>query len=99
MEVCQYSAEPVACSISSKISENPVKPTKSYIEVVFENPDQGFNFMIFQNFYTYAITIKVLKTGASIPELDDSWTTVYRKTLMRNAHFEGDAQDWHYILA
>ena len=98
MEACQYSAEPVACSISSKISESPSKPTKSYIEIIFENPEQGFNFMIFQNFYTASITIKVLKTG-SMPELEDSWTTVYWKELMRNAHFEGDAQDWHYILA
>ena len=51
---------------------------------------------MFQNFYTYSITIRQLfgEKGAK----DAKWKTVLRNyKLMKNPHFEGDAQNWHII--
>ena len=72
----KYNAIPLDCTISGKISTSPTKPCKSYIEVVFNTSFQGFSFFVFQNFYTFAIAIKTLKTGAN-PDSEESWTTVY----------------------
>ena len=56
---------------------------------------------MFQNFYVASITIKQYKgVGSSKAELDkpENWKIVLSNyKLMNNAHFEGDAQNWHII--
>lgn len=93
----EYS-EKVNCTVTAKIQENDHKPTKSYIDITFEKSDQSFSYIVFQNFYTHSITIKSLKDGKS-PEDEDAWEKIYTQKLMESAHFEGDAMNWHFIMA
>eukprot|EP00831_Metopus_contortus_P026400 TRINITY_DN22481_c0_g1_i1.p1 TRINITY_DN22481_c0_g1~~TRINITY_DN22481_c0_g1_i1.p1 ORF type:complete len:204 (-),score=28.94 TRINITY_DN22481_c0_g1_i1:66-677(-) len=69
---------------------------RCYIEALFAKP--GFlSYIVFQNFYTYSITVK---QGFLASETSSTytWKTVLRNyKLMKNPHFEGDAQDWHII--
>ena len=98
MELSKYSAEPVECTISGKQADGPAKPCHSYIQIDFDKPDSGFSFIIFQNFYTARITVKSLKPGCS-PDDETAWERVYSMSLMKNAHYEGDAMDWHLVTA
>ena len=56
-----------------------------------------FHYIVLQNFYTYSVTIKQCKTGQN-PKNESSWVTILKDyQLMRNAHFETDAQNWHIL--
>ena len=63
-----------------------------------------FSYITLQNFYTHAITIKQFVPPAQsngIKEdlkVDKNWVSVLKNyQLMKNAHFENDAQNWHMI--
>ena len=55
----------------------------------------------FQNFYVSSITIKQYKgekDSKGEVEKSANWKTILSNyKLMKNAHFEGDAQNWHII--
>ena len=92
---------PVDCTVSSKQKNQSKKPSKSFYDISFVSKDSSLNYIIFQNFYVATITIKQYKgVGDSKAELEkpDNWKTVLSTyKLMNNAHFEGDAQNWHII--
>ena len=91
------------CVISPKQKNQAKKPSKAYYDITFSSKDKGFNYIIFQNFYVAAITIKQYQGESdSKAELEkkDNWRTILSNyKLMKNAHFEGDAQNWHIIGA
>ena len=56
-----------------------------------------FHYIVLQNFYTYSVTVKQCKPGQN-PKNESSWFTILKDyQLMRNAHFETDAQNWHIL--
>eukprot|EP00347_Sterkiella_histriomuscorum_P009432 403341237 len=100
------------CMISNKTNVMPVqnqqpiqKPCKSYIEVQFNKEQEipFFQYIVLQNFYTFSITVKQFKGGliGDLKELkknEGNWTTLLKDyQLMRNSHYETDAQNWHII--
>ena len=96
--------EAVDCTISNKTNLSSSKPCKSYIEITFKEENNHFNYIIFQNFYTYQVSVKQFiknpKAGASKDDkkVEANWVTVLKDyRLMKNAHFESDAQNWHII--
>ena len=104
LEEMKFNLNPVECMISNKTSTQTHKPSKSYIEITFTK-DSLFNYIVLQNFYTYSITVKQFKSSVAqagdpkeAKKNDNNWITVLKNyQLMRNAHFETDAQNWHII--
>ena len=93
-------------TVSNKQNSKSQKPCSSYIEISFnkDNEIAFFSYMTFQNFYTHAITIKqfIPPSGSSgnRDELknEKNWVSVLKNyQLMKNCHFENDAQNWHII--
>ena len=82
-------------------------PSKQYIEITFTKPADIalFSHMAFQNFYTYSVTITqfISPTQAANPSREEmkneaNWIPVLKNyKLMKNAHYEGDAQNWHIV--
>ncbi len=75
------------------------KPCKAYIELQFNKDSEVafFHYIVLQNFYTYSVTVKQCKSGHNTKS-EQSWVTVLKDyQLMRNAHFETDAQNWHIL--
>ena len=101
MEYKKYSVLPVTCQISSKNTTSMKKPSRSYYDISFSSTDTIFNYIIFCNFYVASITIKqYIGDSQSKAELEkqNNWCTILPNyKLMKNAHFEGDAQNWHII--
>ncbi|CAI2380756.1 unnamed protein product [Moneuplotes crassus] len=101
MEPLKYSALSVDCTVSSKQKSSAKKPSKSFYDITFASSDARFDFIIFQNFYVASITIKQFCGEETTKyELDqpENWNIVLSNyKLMNNAHFEGDAQNWHII--
>ena len=59
-----------------------------------------FHYIVLQNFYTYSVTVKQSKasSNAETRKSESGWVTILKDyQLMRNAHFETDAQNWHII--
>ena len=82
----------------------PARPCKSYVEISFTSPDSQLSYIIFQNFYAQSVSVKQFismhgaGTGKDEKKIDANWVTVLKNyRLMRNAHFETDAQNWHII--
>ena len=92
---------PVDWTVSSKQKNSPKRPWKTFYDITFNSDVTGFNYIIFQNFYVFTITVKQYKgEDDSRAEMDkpENWKTVLANyKLMKNAHFEGDAQNWHII--
>ena len=93
-------------TISNKTNSKTTKPCPTYIEVTFnkDNEIAFFSYLTFQNFYTHAITIKQFippSAGANSKEdmkNEKNWVSILKNyQLMRNSHFENDAQNWHII--
>ena len=93
-------------TVSNKTNTRQTKPCASYIEITFnkDNEIAFFSYLTFQNFYTHAITIKqFIPQGASANAREEmknekNWVSVLKNyQLMRNCHFENDAQNWHII--
>lgn len=92
-------------TISNKTNTKQQRPCHAYIEINLnkENESSFFSYLVFQNFYTAQITIKQFNVNApgDIKEAkkeDKNWLTILKNYhLMRNAHFETDAQNWHII--
>uniref|UniRef100_A0A7S3JF62 Uncharacterized protein n=1 Tax=Euplotes harpa TaxID=151035 RepID=A0A7S3JF62_9SPIT len=91
----------VDCTVSSKQKNFSKKPSRAYYDINFNAKDSGFNYMLFQNFYVASITIKQYKgeneTKAELEKAANWKTILPNYKLMNNAHFEGDAQNWHII--
>ena len=95
MSVMPFKLEEISVSFGTKCYESSNRPSECYIEISFPKPTY-LSYIMFQNFYTYSITIRQLfgEKGAK----DAKWKTVLRNyKLMKNPHFEGDAQNWHII--
>ena len=95
----KFNIVPVDCLISNKTMIMQQKPSKTYIEIQFNKDSEVpyFHYIVLQNFYTYSVTIKQCKTGQN-PKNESSWVTILKDyQLMRNAHFETDAQNWHIL--
>lgn len=109
----KFNILPIDCTISNKsnIVANhnntaQVKPCKSYIEITFNKETTEvpfFQYIVLQNFYTYSFTVKQFKSSGlgeirEQKKSENNWVTVLKEyQLMRNAHFETDAQNWHII--
>ncbi len=91
-----FRLEELRGTVSAKTYESTDRPSECYIEVAF--PDHGYlSYILFQNFYTYSITIKQGFSAASGGPVA-KWKTILRNyKLMKSPHFEGDAQNWHMI--
>ena len=87
--------------MSSKQKVHSKKPTRAYYDISTSSKDGGLNYIIFQNFYVASITIKQYKgVGDNKADYDkpENWVSILNNyKLMNNAHFEGDAQNWHII--
>ena len=88
-------------SISNKQQTKSQRPCHSYIEIDFqkENETSYFSYLCFQNYYCHQITIKYFTGKAGGDRKDEKqWKTLLKNyTLMKNPHFESDAQSWHII--
>ena len=93
-------------TISNKVATKQTRPCQHYIDITFnkDNEVTFFSYITLQNFYTHAITIKqfIAPTNSQNPreEMKDerNWTSVLKNyTLMQDAHYENDAQNWHII--
>ena len=81
------------------------KPAQASIEITFTNQADipFFPYMALQNFYTYSITVKQFMPPNANPSREEMkneafWTPVLKNyRLMKNAHYEGDAQSNHII--
>ena len=102
----KFQIKPADITVSNKQSSRSSKPCSTYIEVSFnkDNEIAFFSYMSFQNFYTHAITIKqfIAPSGSSgnrdEMKNDKNWVSVLKNyQLMKNCHFENDAQNWHII--
>ncbi|CDW82827.1 UNKNOWN [Stylonychia lemnae] len=110
-EDTKFNIIPIDCMISNKtnliavLNQQPSqKPCKSYIEIQFNKEQEipFFQYIVLQNFYTYSVTVKQFKGGVGdVKEQkknEGNWTTILKDyQLMRNSHFETDAQNWHII--
>lgn len=91
----QFRLEDVAATCTTKTYESTDRPAECFIELTFAKSCY-LSHIMFQNFYTYAITIKQAFPEETKP--GKKWRTVLRNyKLMKNPHFEGDAQNWHLI--
>ncbi|KAG5190961.1 hypothetical protein JKP88DRAFT_275006 [Tribonema minus] len=73
------------------------RPCLLYFEVTLLQPKQtppGAVF-VFQNYYASHVTLRVQRGGAS--DAFDWETVLDRHPLMRDPHYEGDAQHWHVL--
>ena len=93
-------------TVSNKTSTKTTKPSPTYIELTFnkDNEIAFFSYLTFQNFYTHMITIKQFippsagANGREEMKNEKNWVSVLKNyQIMRNAHFENDAQNWHII--
>jgi len=83
--------EEIAITVSTKVKPAAL-PGPVYIELGFPAKPFRFFYLLFQNYYTAAITLKQLQL--------DAWITVLRAHKLTNApHFENDAQNWHLVAA
>mmetsp|Transcript_18583 Transcript_18583/g.16461 ORF Transcript_18583/g.16461 Transcript_18583/m.16461 type:complete len:208 (+) Transcript_18583:19-642(+) len=101
MEPLKYAVLPVDVTVSSKNKTSSKKPSQSYYDISFANKNTKFNYIILQNFYVASITIKQLIADSESKVNQDNaenWKTILpNHKLMENAHYEGDAQDWHIV--
>ena len=102
----KYTIKQADTTISNKVASKPQRPCQHYIDISFnkENEVAFFSYLTLQNFYTYAITIKqfIAPSSGSNPREDmqdeKNWVSVLKNyTLMQDAHYENDAQNWHII--
>jgi hypothetical protein len=68
---------------------NYPRPSECFIEVEFPKGSY-LNYVGFKNFYTHSVTIKQFN--------GERWKCIVRNyKLMKNPHYEGDAQNWHLL--
>ena len=94
--ITKYVYDEIPIEISQKNVTSNEKPCEQYIDISIMNNQQLLSCIIFRNFYTYSISIKQLIQENNIQK-EVSILSNYK--LMKNPHFEGDAQDWHVIKA
>ena len=105
-DVPKFRVEEIHVRSINKVTSSQERPSESYIEIIL-NKGSSLSYIMFQNYYTYSIKIKqlILKPGndENIFEVDKfhkdlRWRTLLNNyRLMKNAHFEGDAQNSHII--
>ena len=93
-------------TVSNKVATRQQRPCQHYIDISF-NKDADisfFSYITLQNFYTHAITVKQFITPAGSSNVkeemkdDKNWVSILKNyTLMQNAHYENDAQNWHIV--
>lgn len=83
--------EEIAITVSAKVKPAAL-PGPVYIEIGFPSKPFSFFYLLFQNYYTAAITLKQLQRTTWVPILRS-----YKLTT--SPHFENDAQNWHLIAA
>ena len=103
----KFNIQNIECHIAKPATTSTTMPCMTYVECTFSKPqDIGLlSHMAFQNYYTYSITIKqfVSPTQSTNPSRDEmkneaNWVAILKNyKLMNNAHYEGDAQNWHII--
>ena len=83
-----FRLEEIPVTIKEQLHHSP-RPSECFIEIGF--PKESYlNYIGFKNFYTHSITIKQLN--------NDKWKSIIRNyKLMKNPHYEGDAQNWHLL--
>ena len=83
--------EEIAITVSSKVKPATL-PGPVYIELGFPSKHFRLLYLLFQNYYTAAITLK--------QQQQERWVTVLRSHKLTNApHFENEAQNWHLLTA
>ena len=73
-------------TVSNKQTVQPSRPSKVYIEVQFNKDSEApsFQYLIFQNFYVYSITVKQFKLPPSCSDIKEAkkveanWVTVLK---------------------
>ena len=104
----KFSIKVADCTISNKVNTKSQKPCQSYFDITLNKDSEiaFISYIVFQNFYTNQITIKqfIPESGpiSSVTKEDlqneKQWVTILKDyQLMRNAHFENDAQNYHII--
>lgn len=87
--------EIIKTDISDKLLDLNSPKTSQYIEVVFKEDVDTFDFLYLKNYYTSFITIK--QFDASKSEEND-WVPILNKyKLMENCEFDYDAEKIHLI--
>ena len=88
-EEYEYEYVSVKFTVESSMTAQQERPCTIYQEIRFAEPID-IEFITFRNFYCAYITIDKY--------IDSEWETILRKyQLMKNGHFENDAQNSHII--
>ena len=104
----KYTIKQADTTVSNKVATKPQRPCQHYIDITFnkDNEISFFSYLTLQNFYTHAITIKQFVAPANSNNVredmqeEKNWVSVLKNyTLMQDAHYENDAQNWHIIGA
>ena len=79
--------------IEKAIRNHTIVPSVIYKDiqlVKIAGPLSGF--IIFRNYYCSSVCVQ-----AKLHDSGDKWVTLASKQLMKNPHYEDDAQNWHLI--
>lgn len=81
------------CTVTDVVRSTASGPAVAFQDIHFTTPPAGLTSIQFQNYYAAAVAFSQETTDApgSFVRLTD------RYTLMADAHFEGDAREWHQI--